>query len=116
MSATTKILLALLGLTVVGGGGLSVSYFGTWEVKKSEYKGWPWRVVRNRGEYTAYANRPGFGESEIGKYPTKPAAMDAAIVYIDEKTAEPAPGLGTADVERRQRMTREGAQAAGSGG
>jgi hypothetical protein len=108
MSATTKILLALFGVTVVGGGGFSVYHFGSWTVKKSEHKGWPWRIVRHRGEYIAYANRPGFGESEIGKYPTKPGAMDAAIAYIDEKTAAipetgVTPTLGATTIEKPAR-------------
>lgn len=101
MSATTKILLALLGVTVVTAGGASVYHFGSWEVKKSMHKGWSWRVVKHRGEYTTYASQPGFGEGQVGEYATKPAAMEAAILYIDSKTGT----TGTAGIEPPKHAT-----------
>lgn len=96
MSTTTKALLALFGVTVVTAGGYSVFHFGSWEVKKSTHAGWKWRVVRNRGDFTTYAARPGFAETEVGKYPSKPQAMEAAIKYIEDKAAPAASVSDTA--------------------
>ncbi len=40
--------------------------------------------------FTVYVAQPGFAEAAVGDYPSKPAALERAITYIDQKVG---PGL-----------------------
>ena len=85
MTTMTKILVGLGLVTVVGGGGWSLYHWGTWEVSKGRHRDWNYKVTRTKGEYTVSVGRVGFGMQEIGTYPSKGAALERAITYIDQQ-------------------------------
>ena len=91
MTTMTKVLVGVGSLVVFGGGGWGLYYYGTWEVSKGRHREWNYKVTRTKGEYTVSVGRVGFGMQEIGTYPSKGAALERAITYIDQEVG---PGTG----------------------